>query len=67
MDEDGLEDLGRGCWSRPKQVYQVVTDDDDDDDDDDDYGDDYLFAAQHWNLSLAESRPCLSTLFFAIN
>jgi hypothetical protein len=40
---------------------------DDDDDDDDDYGDDYLFAIQHCNLSLAESRPYLSTLFLVIN
>ena len=38
--------------------------DDADDDDADDFGDDYLFAVQHWNLSLAESRPYLSTLFF---
>jgi hypothetical protein len=40
---------------------------DDDDDDDDDYGYVYLFAVQHWNLSLAESRPHVSTLFFVIN
>ena len=38
-----------------------------DDDDDDDVDDYYLFAVQRWNLSLAESRPYLSTLLFVIN
>ena len=25
MDEDDLEDLGRNCQTRPKQVYQGLT------------------------------------------